>query len=189
VPPPDIAPTAILTARAIPAGLDAERARGVAVVLLPFGHGRGGATSGHKNVDYLAAVAGRMRAARRGAAEALFVETDGTIDEGTTSNLFLVRRGALHTPPVAAGCLPGITRQTVVRAALRAGLAVRERPVRPADVAAADEVFLTGSVVEVLPVVRIDGRRVASGRPGAVTQRVQGLYRAVVDRALQRRAT
>jgi branched-chain amino acid aminotransferase len=176
LPPPGIAPTAILTARAIPATLERDRERGIAVVRLPFGSGSGVA-SGHKSIAYLPAVAGRRLAARRGAAEAIYVEADGTIGEATTANLFLVRRGVLLTPPPAAGCLAGITRQSVVRIARRCGLDVRERVVRREDPDIADEIFLTGSIAEVVPVVRLDGRRVGDGAPGDVTRRVQELYR------------
>lgn len=188
VPPRGLAPTAVITARTIPESLVEERARGISVIRLPFGHGRGGVASGHKNVDYLPAVAGRMRAAQRGATEALFVEADGTISEGTTSNLFVVRRGRLLTPPTQAGCLPGLTRQVVERLAERAGVAVRETPIAARELGEADEVFLTGTVIEVLPVVRIDGRRIASGRPGPITLRLQQLYRSYVERSLGRAA-
>jgi len=186
VPPPGIAPTCVLVARAIPSDLAAERERGWSVVRLAFGHGRGGTTSSHKNVDYLAAVAGRMRAARSHASEALFVEADGTVSEGTTSNVFTVRRGVVQTPPVAAGALPGITRAAVVRAARRAGIEIRESPLRARDLDAADEIFLTGSVIEVMPVVRLDRRRVGAGTPGDVTRAVQSLYARVVARGLER---
>src|SRR5262249_40367646 len=125
-------------------------------------------------------------AARRRAAEALFVESDGTISEGTTSNLFVVRRGRLLTPPTEAGCLPGLTRQVIERLARRARVALREVPIAARDLERSDEVFLTGSVIEVLPVVRIDGRTVGSGRPGPVTVRLQQLYRAFVERSVGR---
>lgn len=188
IPPRDLEPVAVITARTIPESLPDERARGIAVIRLPFGHGRGSVTSGHKNVDYLPAVAGRMRAGKRGATEALFVESDGNISEGTTSNLFVVRHGRLLTPPAQAGCLPGLTRQLVVRIAERAGLSVREAPIPAGRLDDADEVFLTGSVIEVLPVVRIDGRRLGSGRPGPITLRLQGAYRSHVERSLARAA-
>ncbi len=185
-PPPGIAPTVLLTARAVAPDLAAQRQAGVAAIRLPFGHGQRSPRSGHKSTDYLAAVAGRMLAGRRRAAEALFVEADGCVSEGTTSNLFVVRGGTLRTPPLEAGCLPGITRQHVLAIARRAGLEVRQTPVRATSLASADELFVTGTVIEILPVVRLDGHPIADAAPGPVTRHLQELYRRFVARTLAR---
>src|SRR5690606_36196856 len=119
------------------------------------GQGRFGFTSGHKTTDYAAAVQGRILARRRRAFEALYVEQDGTLSEATTSNVFAVRGGRLVTPPIAAGCLPGITRRLTMDLARRAGIRVVEQPLRASDPGSFDEMFLTGSVIEIVPVVRV----------------------------------
>ena len=175
-PGPGLTPTVLLIPRAIPEGIQEARARGVAVIRLPFGHGQHGFTTGHKTTDYAAAVQGRILAARNDAFEALYVEQDGTISEATTSNVFCVRRGQLLTPPVGAGCLPGITRELVLQIARRSGIPIRETPLRSRDLGRAEEVFLTGSVIEIVPVVRIDGSPLGAGTPGEITTRLQRAY-------------
>lgn len=186
VPRPGLAPTVVIAARAVPCDLAELRARGARAIRLPFGRGSGGITDGHKTTAYLSAVIGKSRAVARGALEALYVERDGTVSEGTTSNVFVVRRGALVTPPIEAGCLPGVTRSVVLRLARRAGLELRMRPLRSAELAAADELFLTASTLEVMPVVRLDGRRIADGAPGPVTRLLQERYARFVRRTLAR---
>ena len=93
-----------------------------------------------------------------------------------------MRGGRLITPPLAAGVLPGVTRDRVLALARGDRVTVRERVITVAQLAAADEVFVTASTVEVLPVTRLDGRRVGDGRPGPLTRRLQGLYTAWVAR-------
>ncbi len=186
VPPADLVPTVVIMPRPVPGDLPELRARGASVIRLPFGRGLGGITDGHKTTAYLGAVIGKSRAAKRGALEAIYVERDGTVSEGTTSNVFLVRRGALVTPPIEAGCLPGVTRSVVLQLARRAGLELQVRPVRSAELDAADELLLTASTLEVMPVVRLDGRRVADGAPGPVTRLLQERYARFVRRTLAR---
>jgi branched-subunit amino acid aminotransferase/4-amino-4-deoxychorismate lyase len=91
------------------------------------------------------------------------------------------------TPPLRSGVLPGVTREVVMRLARRAAMPVREEPIPIARLRRADEVFLTASTIEVMPVVRLGSHRLGSGTPGPVTRRLQGLYRAHVGR-LRRRA-
>jgi branched-subunit amino acid aminotransferase/4-amino-4-deoxychorismate lyase len=186
VAPRGLAPTVVIAAREVPADLSEQRGRGASAVLLPFGHGRGGLTDGHKTTAYLSAVVGKSRAAARGALEGVYVERDGTVSEGTTSNLFVVRRGALTTAPLHDGCLPGVTRSAVLRLAAQAALEVRVRPLPVRELHAADEMFLTASTLEVMPLVRLDGRPVGDGRPGPVTRLLQERYARFVRRALAR---
>ena len=172
----DLAPTVVLIPRPIPEGLEEARRDGVAVIRLPFGQGRSSFTSGHKTTDYAAAVQGRILARKAGAFEALYVEDDGALSEATTSNVFGIRNGRLVTPPVATGCLPGITRELVLQLGRRAGLDPLERPLSSKDLDRLDEVFLTGSVIELVPVVSIDRRPVGAGAPGAATIALQRAY-------------
>jgi branched-subunit amino acid aminotransferase/4-amino-4-deoxychorismate lyase len=139
-----------------------------------------------KLLGHVSAVLGRAHAAARGAEEGLYVTTDGAVTEGTASNVFAVRGGTLVTPPLAAGVLPGVTRALVLALARRAGIPVREAPLRARALATMDELFLTASTVEILPVVRLDGRRVGDGRPGPITYALQGRYAARVAAAVAR---
>lgn len=180
------APTLLLTVRPIPPDLARWQARGIACVLLPFPRDAAFPWGTMKLVGHMSAVIGRRQALRRGAGEGLYVTRDGEVTEGTTSNLFVVERGVLLTPPRQSGVLGGVTRDLVLGLARRLGLAVREEPLRTARLRRAAEVFVTASTIEVLPVVRLDGRRVGSGTPGPVTRRLQEAYGAHVRRARER---
>jgi branched-chain amino acid aminotransferase len=136
--------------------------------------------------NYLASALALRAARRQGAEEALVVGRDGFVVEGTTSNVFAVRsvaddRGAIvFTPPLEAGVLPGITRALLLRLAAELGLEVRLEAMRPAELALLDEVFLSSSVREVMPVVRVDGVTVGRGVPGPTTRRLHRALRVAV---------
>jgi len=138
------------------------------------------AAQGAKLGNYLASLLALREAREGGADEALVVNRDGMVVEGPTSNLFVVRRGELWTPPLEIGILAGITRSLVIELARGRGLSVRERALPPAQVAAADEVFLTSSIREIVPVVEIDGAVVANGSPGPITRALHQAFRAHV---------
>ena len=178
-------PTLLLVARRLPATLARRQARGVAAVALPFPRDAGPPWGALKLVGHASAVVGRLVAARRRAHEAVYVTPDGEVTEGVTSNVFLVERGTLVTPPRSCGILPGVTRAIVIELARAAGVGVREERVALARLRRAREVFLSASTIEVLPVVRLDGRAVGDGRPGAVTRRLQEAFRARVRTALR----
>jgi D-amino acid aminotransferase len=175
-------PTILLAVRPLPADLARRQSDGVAAVLLPFPRDAGPPWGALKLVGHASAILGKRLAARRGAAEGLYVTAHGEVTEATTANVFIVERGRLVTPPVDAGVLPGVTRSLVLALARRAGLPVREERLGVARVRRADECFLTASSVEIVPVIRLNGRRVADGRPGPVTRRLQAAYAARVRR-------
>ncbi len=112
-----------------------------------------------------------------GAHEALLRDAEGRVTEGCSSSLFTVRAGTLVTPPLAAGILEGVTRAVALRLARDEGVPVREAMLRPEDLEAADEVFLTSTMREILPVVRVGERAVGEGRPGPVTARLHRAFR------------
>ena len=181
-----LVPNVVIMARPIPGELPAQREHGVTVLLLPFGRGHGGITDGHKTNAYLSAVLGKTRAAERRAFEGLYVERDGMISEGTTSNVFAVRRGRLLTPPLEGGCLPGVTRQVILHLAAEEGIPYETMALQASTLHDLDEVFLTASTLEVMPVVRVDRQRVATGKPGTITRLLQDRYSAFVRRTLAR---
>ncbi|MBY0273763.1 aminotransferase class IV [Candidatus Binatia bacterium] len=189
VAPPGLVPNVVVMARPIPADLPEQREQGVGVLLLPFGRGHGGITDGHKTNAYLSAVLGKTRAAERRAFEGLYVERDGMVSEGTTSNVFAVRRGRLLTPPLEAGCLPGVTRQVILHLAAEDGIPYETMALQATTLHELDEVFLTASTLEVMPVVRVDRQRVATGKPGTITRLLQDRYASFVRRTLARRRT
>jgi D-alanine transaminase len=139
-----------------------------------------------KSVNLLPNCLAKQLADEAGAQEALLVECDGTLTEGTASNAFIVKHGFLATPPADQRILSGITRRYVLTLAGRLGLRFEERPVTLADVHDADEVFITSTYAEVLAVTRLDGRLVGQGDVGPTATRLQDAFRRSIP--LQRTA-
>jgi branched-chain amino acid aminotransferase len=129
-----------------------------------------------KSGNYLNNILALAEARARGAYEALLCDAQGFVAEGSSSNVFLVTAGELATPPLGAGILDGITRRHILALAPGLGLRVAERPLRPADLAAAAEVFITSSIRGVVPVARVDGAAVGDGAPGPVTRALAAAY-------------
>lgn len=132
-----------------------------------------------KTLSFVECVLARLEARRRGAEEAVLVTPEGQLLEAAAANLFLVRDGALFTPPPGS-VLPGITREVVLELAPRLGMTVREEPLFLQDLARAQEALLTNSLWEVMPLVRVDGRQVGAGRPGPVAIALREAYRELV---------
>jgi branched-chain amino acid aminotransferase len=129
-----------------------------------------------KSTSYQHSVVARLELARRGVQEGFWVDAAGHVTEGTVSNVFAVRDGVLVTPPRDV-CLPGVTRAEVLAIAREAGLRIAEEPLSADALAQAEELFITSSLAELVPVVRVDQSRIGSGRPGAMCQRLHALYR------------
>jgi branched-chain amino acid aminotransferase len=132
-----------------------------------------------KSLNYLNNILAKIEANNGGCEEAVMLNAEGFVAECTGDNLFIVKNGALFTPPLSAGALYGITRQTVIELAQTAGLKVSEPNLTRYDLFNADECFLTGTGAEIVPVVKIDGRVIGSGKPGAVTRKLVVDYHAV----------
>lgn len=154
-------------------------ANGIAVGLSRASRATDGTRAvGAKTSNYLGSVMALHEVKQRGAQEALILGPSGEVIEGATSNVFVVRAGELLTPPIDAGILAGITRQTVLELAGEQALPVRETELHPSDLYQADEVFITSTVREVVPVVRVDDMPISDGKPGPITTRVLDAYRA-----------
>jgi len=128
-----------------------------------------------KATALLANVMLRQQAVERGAAEAILIR-DGLVTEGAASNVFVVRDGVLHTPPNGPFILPGITRDLVLELAHAHGIPAREAPLPESALYEAEEIWLTSSMREVLPVTRLNDRPVGNGRPGPWHARMLALY-------------
>ena len=122
-----------------------------------------------KSLNYLNNILAKIEGLQAGCSEALMLNHKGEIAECTGDNIFLVRDGVLLTPPNDASILEGITRQAVIELAQAAGITVHEIALTRHDVYVADECFLTGTAAEVIPVVKVDGRPIGSGKPGPIT--------------------
>jgi branched-chain amino acid aminotransferase len=132
-----------------------------------------------KSLNYLNNILGKIEANNAGCEEAIMLNVQGFVAECTGDNLFIVKEGQLFTPPLSAGALYGITRRVVMELATESGLQVSEPNLTRYDVFNADECFLTGSASELVPVVKIDGRVVGTGKPGPVTKDLVAKYHAL----------
>lgn len=130
-----------------------------------------------KTICLLPNILAKNRAKRLGGLDALFHLEDGTVTEGSATNVFAVRGGEVWTAPLGPRILPGITRQQILKIAPEAGIVIHEESLKLSEFEAADEVFMTGSNMEVMPVVRLGDRVVGGGKPGPVTRRVHEAYR------------
>jgi len=158
------------------------RERGMAAVVSAVRRNETSPLARVKSLNCLDNLLAREEARRSGAGEALLLNTRDFIAEGAASNVFLVRNGTLVTPGVEAGALPGITRQAVLELAGEEGIEVVETSLALSDLAGAGEAFLTNSVMEVMPLVSVDGRPVGPGSPGPLTERLARRYRDLVAR-------
>jgi branched-chain amino acid aminotransferase len=136
-------------------------------------------SAGIKTLSYTDGILALLEVAAKGAEDAIFLDTGGHVSEATASNVFLVRNGAVRTPPVSCGAFPGITRAVVFELLDGMHIPFDDEPVPPAVLAQADEVFLTSSVREIAPVDTVDGRSLKA--PGPITTALMGAYAAQVQ--------
>ena len=173
--PVSITPTTVLTFRELhPLDASIRKAGVRAITLDDIRWGR----CDIKSVNLLANVLARQRAKEAGAFEAILVRDD-LVTEGSVSNVMVVRNGVLETAPEGHRILSGVTRAIVLDLARKEGLPVVEKFVGRKDLLAASEVFLTGTTVEVLPVVHIDGQAIGAGVPGRLSQLLSRRWEAL----------
>lgn len=134
-----------------------------------------------KSLNYLNNILAKIEAINSGVPEAIMLNHTGGVSEATGDNIFIVRGREVLTPPIHAGILEGITRDTVMKLAAAEGLTVREAMLTRYDLYTADEVFLTGTAAEVIAVVRIDARTIGDGQPGPVTRLLTARYRKLAN--------
>jgi len=149
----------------------------VSVRVLEPGSALPPALARHKTLSFLAYVRARAEARTRDAQDALLVNAAGEITEASTANVFFAIGDRLVTPPVTCGLLPGITRELVLAFARDQSIDVAQCPVRAEELGACSECFLTNSIVELQPVVRIDGRPINSGKPGCMWTALSAAYK------------
>jgi branched-chain amino acid aminotransferase len=133
-----------------------------------------------KSLNYLNNILAKIEGTNAGCLEALMLNHKGEVAECTGDNVFVVRRGALHTPALDSGILEGITRDAVIELARGAGYSVTERAMDRHDIYTADECFLTGTAAEVIAVVECDGRAIGMGKPGPITQELRQRFHRLV---------
>ncbi|HXQ91715.1 MAG TPA: branched-chain-amino-acid transaminase [Nitrososphaerales archaeon] len=129
-----------------------------------------------KSLNYMNSILARWEAIEAGVDEAIMLDTRGFVSEATAENVFIVRKGQLATPSTNSAILHGVTRQRVIEIASDLGYSVSEREITPFELINADEVFLTGTLAELVPVIRVNGRIIGSGKVGPVTARIYGEF-------------
>ncbi|MBM7095442.1 MULTISPECIES: branched-chain-amino-acid transaminase [Alteribacter] len=133
-----------------------------------------------KSLNYLNNILVKLEANQAGVDEALMLNDQGYVTEGSADNIFIIKNGTIYTPPVYLGALEGITRNAIIDLAREKGYELKESPFTRHDVYVADEVFLTGTAVEVIAVVEVDGRKIQDGKPGKVTNHLLSEFRKLV---------
>lgn len=174
--PLPLPPTTVLTFRELrPLDVSIRQAGVQAILLEDIRWGR----CDIKSVNLLANVLARQQAKEAGAFEAILLR-DGEVTEGSVSNVMVVRNGTIQTAPEGPCILSGVTRAKVLELAKQEGIPVAETVVRREDLLGASEVFLTGTTVEVLPVVRVDGRAIGPAAPGPITELLSRRWASLV---------
>lgn len=130
--------------------------------------------------QYVTSILAKREALESGFDEAIMLDQNGLVAEGSGENIFLVRGGVVYTPPTSMSILAGITRDSVIELAREMGIEVVEQPFTRDELWTADEIFFTGTAAEVTPVREIDHRRIGAGEPGPVTRRLQARFFDVV---------
>jgi len=134
-----------------------------------------------KSSNLLNNILGAMEAHEKGADEGIMLNLAGNVAEGSMTNVFIVRGQRVATPPLSAGILDGLTREFVLGICRDNGIAADEVDLRPEELAAADEAFITSTTREIAPIVQIDRRPIGAGRPGPVTGRLRALFHTAVQ--------
>jgi len=171
-------PTVIIIADAIQIYSDEARRKGLTAIISSVRRDAVDATSHEaKTLNYLNSILAKIEANEAGVDEAIMLDHRGFVAEGTGDNVFIVKGGVVYTPPRTAGILPGITRGCVIQLCRELGIPVVERDLTVVELYTADEVFVTGTAAEVMPVTVINGRPIGDGRPGPVTMRLMEEFR------------
>lgn len=133
-----------------------------------------------KSLNFLPNILAKREAEKQDAFEAVFVDAQGFVTEGTVSNIFLVRDGELLTPPPDLRVLPGVTREVVMELARKENIVCREEQFTKLNMLGADEIFLTNTTVEIMPAAMVDGKRIGQGKAGKITKVLSQRYKELL---------
>jgi branched-chain amino acid aminotransferase group I len=175
---PDVSNLVILTRP--PRYGEEQKARGFRACIASSRRNEHSILSRVKSLNYLENILARREALSKGFDEAIFLNTSGYLSEGSATNVFLVKGGVLITPSEDQGILPGIMRELVIRVCKEHGIRVVERRVEVQELLRSDEAFLTNSLMEVMPLVQVEGHGIGSGKPGDLTMWLDMEVRSVV---------
>lgn len=154
--------------------------RGLSVVISRYRQNPDDPLTGHKSTSYLSRLVALREAQQSQCGEALWFTTQNLLAEGCLSNVFVVKDGKLHTPPLSTPVLPGIARAVVVEIAGEQSIELAQRPLTIDELLDADEVLLTNSIMQVLPVCRVERKNIGTGKPGEMARQLAEHYRKKV---------
>ena len=149
---------------------------GVLVVLCPFRQNTAEPIYGHKTISYFSRMLGLKFAHQKRATEALWFTADNRLAEGCISNVFLVKDSVLYTPPIETPVLAGVARKTVCQLALQKSIKLIEKDLYIDDLLAADEIFLTNVIMQIMPVSKVEKHTAGDGKPGPMTKKLQKYF-------------
>ena len=172
--------TLLVTGAAMPGYPEQFYENGMTAIVSRYRQDPYSPTAGHKTINYFSRLLALQEAQQQQAGEALWFTPGGKLAEGCISNVFLVRQGKLLTPPVDTPVLGGVTRRVVLELADEHGIDCAQCELAAKDLAGADEIILTNSIMELMPVCRIERQAVGQDKPGPVYKRLHELYREAV---------
>jgi len=180
-------PTVFIVARKIiPVPAEVYQ-RGYKVVISSYRRNSQSPLSQIKSTCCLENVLALQEAKGKGADDALLLNEKGMLAEGSTSNIFLVKDEILITPTIESGVLPGITRDAVLELAQSIGVKAVQKEVRLSEITEADELFRTSSILEIMPLIYIDGKPIRDGKPGSITGKIMSAYTKLVNKEMHSR--
>lgn len=168
--------TVCLTAAEMPPYPADLYARGMSVLITTFKQSPTDPMCGHKTLNYLPRLLALRSAQKLQCGEAFWFTPQNQLAEGSISNVFIAKGGAIATPPLSTPVLPGVSRSVVLELAKAAGIAAEEKPININDLLDADEVFLTNSSMQVMPVCRVEKRDIGAGTPGPLARKLRELF-------------
>lgn len=183
-PPPETSPSLAIWATPFAGPAKEKYHQGYHALIAPIRRNETSPLSMIKSCNYLDNILARREAQQAGADEALMLNTQGQLAGGSACNLFVVRGQRLITPALACGALPGITRAAVKELAEGLGIPLEEETLLPEGLWESEEVFLTNTVVGLMPLTRVDGRVIGSGKPSELTQALAAAYQAALREEL-----
>lgn len=183
---PSIPPSLVITLMPVAPAPAALHAKGVKVAISSINKAAAsGLDPRIKSINYLANIFAKAEGDARGCYEAILLGARGEIAELSTSSFFCVLDGTVVTPPIETGILPGITRQVLIKEMRRAKIPFREGEIFPADIPRMSEAFLCSSVRGPVPIAKIEGKNVGTGKPGPVFARLRALYAKACEKEIR----
>ena len=179
----DQEPTTVIFVDMLQAPSDGDYEKGIAATVVP--HPWASPMAAHKSISYLPYLAAKNKARKKGVREAILCDYAGRFTEGATSNVFIVLDNRVFTPPTDGSILSGIARRVVIESLRNVGVRCEEEYMLMEDAIRADEIFITNSIIEALPITKLDGTAIGGGDVGSITRMALYAYRSEVQKEIE----